>query len=75
MHKKHQHSLADAALGLLNGNALRLHALGEGLARAKGLNKKHTTKQIDRLLSNDKIDIWNIPEQMVPYVIGNRKTL
>lgn len=54
MHKKRQDSLADAAFGLMNSETLRLHQLGEGLARAKNLKKKHATKQIDRLLSNEK---------------------
>lgn len=75
MHLKRQHSLADAALGLLNSDSLRLHSLGEGLALCKGLNKKHTTKQIDRLLSNKKLSIWDIAEQWVPYIIGHRKEI
>lgn len=75
MHLKRQHSLADAALGLLNSDSLQLHAFGEGLALGKGLNKKHTTKQIDRLLSNSKLDNWIIAEYWVPYVIGERKAI
>jgi hypothetical protein len=75
MHLKRQHSLADAAMGLMNSDSLRLHALGEGLARAKGNNKKHTTKQIDRLLSNPKLEIWDIAAYWVPYIIGQRKEI
>lgn len=75
MHLKRQHSLADAAFGLLNSETLRLHALGEGLAFAKGLDKKHATKQIDRLLSNKKLKVWDIAENWVPYVIGGRKEI
>lgn len=37
MHLKRRHSFADAAMGLMNSNSLRLHALGEGLASAKNL--------------------------------------
>lgn len=75
MHLKRQHSLADAAMGLINSDSLITHALGEGLAYAKGLNKKHTTKQIDRLLSNKKLKIWDIASYWVPYVIGQRKSI
>lgn len=75
MHLKRQHSLADAAMGLLNSESLRIHSLGEGLASAKGLQKKHATKQIDRLLSNKKLKIWDIADYWVPYVIGSRKTI
>lgn len=75
MHLKRQQSLADAAMGLINSDSLITHALGEGLAYAKGLNKKHTTKQIDRLLSNKKLKIWDIASYWVPYIIGERKSI
>lgn len=72
MHQKRKYSLADAAFGLMNGESLRIHALGEGLARGKGLKKKHATKQIDRLLSNKKLSVWDTFTLWVPYVIGAR---
>jgi len=75
MHKKRQESLADAAFGLMNSQTLRLHALGEGLARGKGLVKKHATKQVDRLLSNKKLSIWDLSTAWVPYVVGNRSKI
>lgn len=75
MHKKRQESLADAAFGLINSQTLRIHSLGEGLALAKGLIKKHATKQIDRLLSNEKLSIWDLSSTWVPYVVGNRSKI
>ena len=51
MHAKRVGSLADAAFGLLQSEEMLLHKMGAGLAIGKSLNKKHTTKQIDRLLS------------------------
>lgn len=72
VHKKRRDSLADAAFGLMNSETLRIHQLGEGLARAKKLHKKHATKQIDRLLSNDKFTIWDIASSWVPFVVANR---
>lgn len=75
MHKKRQESLADAAFGLINSQTLRIHSLGEGLALAKGLIKKHATKQIDRLLSNEKLSIWDLSTTWVPYVVGNRSKI
>ena len=56
MHLKRVGSLADAAIGFLYAEELILHKIGAGLAAAKGLDKKHTTKQIDRLLSNKKFE-------------------
>lgn len=72
MHLKRVESLANAALGLLHSEELILHKIGEGLAFAKELDKKHATKQVDRLLSNQKLDIWEESEAWVPFIIGAR---
>ena len=40
MHAKRVISLANAAIGLLNAEELLLHKIGEGLSRAKNLDKK-----------------------------------
>ena len=68
LHQKRQLSLANAALGLLSNGSAFLHKMGAGLANARGLIKKHVTKQIDRLLSNPGFDIWSVSEQYVPYL-------
>ena len=70
MHLKRVESFANAAIGLLYSEELILHKMGAGLAQAKGLDKKHATKQIDRLLSNKKFDIWKECEAWVSYVIA-----
>ena len=75
MHAKRIESLANAAIGLLNAEELLLHKMGEGLSRARGLDKKHATKQIDRLLSNKKLDAWECSGIWVPYIIGERKEI
>ena len=75
MHPKRVMSLANAAIGLLHAEKLLLHKLGEGLAEAKKLNKKHATKQIDRLLSNKKFDIWKQGQVWCSYVIGERSDI
>jgi len=72
MHAKRVQSLANAALGLLHAEELILHKIGAGLAQAMGLNKKHTTKQVDRLLSNQKFDIWTESSVWAPYIVGMR---
>ena len=72
MHAKRVQSLANAALGLLHAEELILHKIGAGLAQAMGLNKKHTTKQVDRLLSNPKFDIWVESGVWTPYIVGAR---
>ena len=75
LHQKRQLSLANAALGLLSSGSAFLHKMGAGLANARGLIKKHATKQIDRLLSNPGFDIWDVSAQYVPYIIGQRKVI
>jgi len=75
MHKKRQLSLSDAAFGLMNSKSVHLHHMGAGLAKGKQLVKKHATKQIDRLLSNKKFDIWQLADYWIPHIIGSRKEI
>jgi len=75
LHAKRVDSLCDATLGVLRGAALAVCAIGQGLAAARGLNPKHATKQVDRLLSNPKISVDDILARWVPYVIGARTSI
>lgn len=72
LHKKRQLSLAYAALGVFQSELLFLHEIGLGMAESRGVNKKHATKQVDRLLSNPGFDIWNLSAKWVPYIVGSR---
>ena len=45
---------------MLRSASLAVCAIGQGLAAARGLNPKHAIKQVDRLLSNRKIDVDDI---------------
>jgi len=75
MHAKRRLSLSNAVFGVIKSNSNFLHKIGMGLATVKGLVKKHATKQVDRLLSNQKLDIWALSSSWVPYVIGRRKEI
>ena len=46
-----------------------LGVIGQSLAQARGLLSKHAIKQVDRLLSNQAIDPWDIAARWVPEVI------
>lgn len=59
-HARRVHSLADATLGALHGASLAVSVIGAGLAAAKGLDVRHATKQVDRMLSNQGIDIGRL---------------
>lgn len=65
-------SLAGAAIGVIASCSLCIHAIGRGLAAARALTDKHAIKQVDRLLSNEMLNPWNIAYVWVPFVIGQR---
>lgn len=75
LHQKRQASLSNTAFGLLKSESLFLHAMGEGLASFNGGDKKHATKQIDRMLSNEGFCIWTMCSKWIPYVIGKQKII
>lgn len=75
MHQKRQTSLANAVLGVISSASLIVHRIGLGLAEAKKLLGKHAVKQVDRLLSNDKLELPGCFEKTVPYIIGPRREI
>ena len=68
-------SLSTGVLGVLHAVSLAIHAIGRGLAVATGKNTKHTTKQLDRLLSNGLFYVERLFKPWVRYVVGARKEL
>ena len=71
-HAKRVLSLANATLGVVRTASLAVHTIGQGLALARGLTPKHAVKQVDRLLSNDGIDLDAILPHWVRQVVGSR---
>ena len=72
LHAKRVLSLSNATLGVLTSASLAIHAVGQGLAQAMGTLSKHGVKQVDRLLSNDGIDVERFFGYWVPYMVGAR---
>lgn len=72
LHAKQVLSLGNATVGVLHAASLAIHAIGLGLASAMGLRPKHTTKQVDRLLSNGNVNVWALFATWVPFIIGSR---
>src|SRR5471032_1157999 len=72
LHAKRVLSLANATLGVIRTASLAVNTIGQGLALARGLITKHAIKQVDRLLSNDGIDIDAALPHWVRYVVGPR---
>ena len=75
LHARTVLSLSTGVLGVLHAALLGIHAIGRGLEAAKGLNSKHATKQIDRLLSNGKVNLWRLFASWVRFVVGPRTEL
>ena len=75
MHEKRKQSIANAVLGVISSASLIVHRIGLGLAKAKKLFGKHAVKQVDRLLSNEKLDVFESFYKTVPYIIGARKEI
>ncbi|WP_319784410.1 IS4 family transposase [Oceanisphaera sp. IT1-181] len=75
MHAKRVLSLANATQGVIESSSLAIHAIGNGLAQANGLERKYAIKQVDRLLSNSKLDVWSLFDDWVPYVVAERKEI
>jgi len=49
--------------------------IGQSLAQARGRVTKHAIKPVDRLLSNDGIDVWDSFARRVPQRVGERKSI
>ena len=72
IHTKRIVSLANATLGVMTGASLSVAVIGKSLAQARGLLPKHAVKQVDRLLSNPRIEAWDVFASWVPEMVGPR---
>src|SRR6201995_2494116 len=70
LHAKRVDSLAAATLGVMTGASLAVAMIGQALAQARGLVTKHAVKQVDRLMSNGGIDVWDSFARWVPHQVG-----
>jgi hypothetical protein len=68
-------SFAHGVVGVLHAAALGVHAIGRGLADAMGLSPKHAIKQVDRLLGNPGVNVWDWFTPWVLFVVAAREEL
>jgi hypothetical protein len=73
MHAKRVASVANAVAGITVATTLSIQAIGHGLAQALGKDNRHAIKQVDRLLSNAKLDVWDLFRLWVPFVLAGRE--
>ena len=81
VHAKRVDALAGARLGVMTSASLAVEmavemaVIGQALAQARGLVTKHAIKQVDRLLSNQKVDVWESFARWVPHLVGARREI
>ena len=75
LHAKRIASLAGATLGVMTAGSLAVAMICHALAQARGLVTKHVIKQVDRLLSNNGIDVWSSFARWVLHQIGGRQDI
>jgi hypothetical protein len=73
MHAKRVLSLGNAVAGVLESASLSVHAIGRGLALANEIEVKSAIKQVDRLLSNTKLSVWELFPSWVQYLLAERE--
>lgn len=72
LHAKRVLSISNGVTGVIHSAAASIHAIGQGLAVAAELDPRHAVKQVDRLLSNSGVDVWDLFENWVPFVLAER---
>jgi len=75
LHAKRIVSLANGTLGVLTGASLAVSVIGHALAQARGLVDRHAIKQVDRLLSNAGVVVWELFAPWVREVVGQREAI
>jgi hypothetical protein len=75
LHAKRVSSLASGVFGVMTSASLAVSVIGQALAQARGKAVKHAIKQVDRLLSNQGIDVWEMFPLWIKEMIGERRTL
>jgi hypothetical protein len=72
VHAKRIQSLAGATEGAIHAASLGVSAIGRALAVANELTPRHAIKQVDRLLSNPGLNVWDLFRHWVPYLLAER---
>jgi len=75
LHAKRVASLACGVLGVMPSASLAVSIIGQSLAQARGKSAKHAIKQVDRLLSNQGVEVWAMFPLWIKEMIGERRKL
>jgi hypothetical protein len=72
LHAKQVESVAHAIVGAMAAPSAGVAAVGRSAAALRCMDAKHGIKQVDRLLSNRKIDDLDLVRQQAAFVVGDR---
>jgi Transposase DDE domain len=75
LHAKQIESVSQAVLGAMMSPSAGVSAVGRAAAAARGKEAKHGIKQVDRFLSNRKVDDLDLVRQQVAFVVGSRSRI
>jgi hypothetical protein len=75
VHAARVESLGNGVAGVMRAGKVAIHAIGAAYASLKGTKTKSGIKQIDRLLSNEKVDLDEALKAWVGFVVGARQEL
>jgi hypothetical protein len=74
-HAARVESLANGVAGVMRAGKAAIHAIGAAYASLKGIKTKSGIKQIDRLLSNEKLDLDDVFVAWVAFVVSAREEM
>jgi hypothetical protein len=75
LHARQARSVAHSVLGALYADRAGVAAIGRAAAQKREVKAKHSIKQVDRLLSNHKIDVPRVQGRLVRRLVGKRKDI
>ena len=75
LHAKQIESVAHAILGAMATPSAGVASLGRAASAIRLKHAKHGIKQVDRMLSNDKIDDLDLARAHVAFVVGQRNSI
>jgi hypothetical protein len=75
LHLKRVKSLANGAFGVMVGASLAVSIIGLSMSKARGTLRKHGVKQVDRLLSNAGVVVWDLFEPWIREMVGAREKI
>lgn len=75
VHAARVESLGNGVAGVMYGAKASVHAIGEAYASLAGIKSKSGIKQVDRLLSNEKVDLDDVLTAWVGFIVSSREEL